>query len=127
MSEFNVQPDKVFRVTGAGKEMDISNGTFDHAVRYPQAYNWLDHIVTFEPMAIQVVNQEIEEEYEMYCLNGVRHFLGYIAVETIVRATDLHEIYANVVTESVHEDYLEQQGNNLDDLDFDVFDEGEED
>lgn len=116
--KLNVQPDKVFKVKTNGEEFDISNGSFDHAVRYQGAIGYLDHLVLFQPIAVPAEDEDTGENGMMYFTEGTRHFLGAVAVETIVSNTGLHEIYATEVTESVYDDYLEQQSGDIgDDID----------
>lgn len=112
---FEIVPDKLFQINikSSGETIQISNGSGDHAVRYPRDLGWLDHLVIFSPVGIPFENEDTGETEVMRLLRMDRYFLGATAVETIVSVAGLHEVYANEVTECVHEDYLEQQANNL--------------
>lgn len=120
MPEFKVNKDRVYQVKIAGESIQISNGSFDHAVRYPDQWNWLDHLAIFSPVGIPFEDEETGESGMMGLLNPQRYFLGAVAVETVVAAINLHEIYATEITEAVHDDYLDQASNHLDKLDFDI-------
>lgn len=127
MASFEVKPDLIYQISLPGSgSVEVCNGSGDHAVRFKDSLSWLDHIVVFTPIDVPI---ELDDGLDgtMTLLSMQRYFIGKKAVESIVALTGLNEIYASELTESVHEDYLEQQGNSLDDLDFDVFDEGEED
>jgi hypothetical protein len=115
MPEFKIESDRVFELnlTTTGESIQVSNGVGDHAVRYPERLNWLDHLVVFTPVGIPYEDTETGETGVMELLRRNRYFLGAKIVDQVVEITDLHEIYPSRVTESVHDDYLESASRML--------------
>ena len=111
MPEKNVVPDKVWgmKIGGVEPQIQISAATSDHAVRYPSAIGYLDHLVVLSP-----VQAETEDGRDIHLHFVQRHFLGATAVEQVVQTTGIGEVYYDSVTQSVYDDYQEQELAKLD-------------
>lgn len=116
MAGFNISSNKVFqiRLAETGEQVEISEATGDHAVRYPDAIGWLDHLVVYSPIGIPFEDTETGQEGVLEAMIMNRIFLGAKVVEAVVEQTGLLEVYPSEVTEAVHEDYIGQQANGLD-------------
>ena len=115
MPEKNVVPDKVWgmKIGGVDQQIQLSQATSDHAVRYPSAIGYLDHLVVLSP-----VQAETEDGRDIHLHFVQRYFLGATAVEQVVQTTGIGEVYYDSVTQSVYDDYQEQQSGDIgDDID----------
>ncbi len=108
-----VVPDKVFSIEIGGETLKLSNSCGDHAIRYIGALSLYDHIIEFSPVGIMIEDEDGPKMAEFQIAR--RWFLGKEVVERVVRHTGLHEVYATELTETIHEDYLNQKSDSLDD------------
>jgi hypothetical protein len=73
-----ITPDNTYRIKIGEEIVDLSPSTNDHGVRYSEKLGFLDHIVEFQPVSVEL--EEGEMILVTYALPDI--FLGSLAVET---------------------------------------------
>jgi len=104
----NITPNQVWGIGINGEQIQLSPAYNDHAVRFPQAINFLDHLVVNNPISGEINGVKTELHIP------TRHFIGAVAVESIVKTTGIGEIYYDNACEAVYEAYQEQELRQLD-------------